>query len=43
MTLIVRSLDHTGAEEVMKQGGCLAGIFDYQGDVADRFEHGPPR
>jgi hypothetical protein len=40
MTLIVLALNHSGAEEVLKQRSCPGGLFYYEGYVADRFEHG---
>jgi hypothetical protein len=43
MTLIVFALNRSGAEEVMKQRGCLGGVCYYEGYVADRFEHGSSR
>jgi hypothetical protein len=42
MTLIVLALNHAGAEEVMKQCGCLGGVFYDEGYMANRFEHESP-
>jgi hypothetical protein len=42
MTVIVLALNHSGAEEVLKQRGCPGGFVDHEGQVANRFEHGLP-